>query len=79
MNINSAQRGPLTSPYQWGLFFEEINHAGDGGLYAELVRNRSFEESQYDNGWQAVSSSIYRRTAENTPLLNDAQDVCLDL
>ena len=79
MNINSAQRGPLTSPYQWGLFFEEINHAGDGGLYAELVRNRSFEESQYDNGWQAVSSSIYRRTADNTPLLNDAQDVCLDL
>ena len=32
MNINSAQRGPLTSPYQWGLFFEEINHAGDGGI-----------------------------------------------
>ena len=50
MNINSTQRGPLTSPYQWGLFFEEINHAGDGGLYAELVRNRSFEEAQYDNG-----------------------------
>lgn len=44
MNIDATQRGPLTSPYQWGLFFEEINHAGDGGLYAELVRNRSFEE-----------------------------------
>ena len=79
MNINSTQRGPLTSPYQWGLFFEEINHAGDGGLYAELVRNRSFEESQYDNGWKAVSSTVTRRTADNTPLLNDAQSVCLDL
>ena len=79
MNINSAERGPLTSPYQWGLFFEEINHAGDGGLYAELVRNRSFEESQYDNGWHTVSSAISRCTNEKTPLLNDAQSVCLDL
>ena len=79
MDISSIQRGPLTSPYQWGLFFEEINHAGDGGLYAELIRNRSFEESQYDNGWQAVSSSINRCTTEKTPLLNDAQTVCLDL
>ena len=79
MNINSAQRGPLTSPYQWGLFFEEINHAGDGGLYAELVRNRSFEESQYDNGWHKVSSSTYRKTSENLTLLNNAQTACLDL
>lgn len=80
MNINSTQRGPLTSPYQWGLFFEEINHAGDGGLYAELVRNRSFEESQYDAGWQKVNNStISLCTTEKTPLLNHAQNACLDL
>jgi alpha-L-arabinofuranosidase len=29
----------------YGVFFEEINHAGDGGLYAELVRNRGFEDA----------------------------------
>jgi hypothetical protein len=29
----------------YGIFFEEINHAGDGGLYAELVRNRGFEDA----------------------------------
>lgn len=29
----------------YGLFFEEINRAGDGGLYAELIRNRSFEDT----------------------------------
>lgn len=28
----------------YGIFFEEINHAGDGGLYAELIRNRGFQE-----------------------------------
>jgi hypothetical protein len=32
------------SPLLYGVFFEEINHAGDGGLYAELIQNRSFED-----------------------------------
>ena len=74
MNIDATQRGPLTSPYQWGLFFEEINHAGDGGLYAELVCNRSFEEGT--DGWTRVSSSIKTTT---TDLLNDAQAQALDI
>ena len=30
-------------PTMWGIFFEDINFAADGGLYAELVKNRSFE------------------------------------
>ncbi|XP_065839002.1 uncharacterized protein [Oscarella lobularis] len=34
------------SPLLWGIFFEEINHAGDGGLYAEMVQNRAFEASE---------------------------------
>ena len=29
----------------WGIFFEEINFAGDGGIYAELIRSRAFEDS----------------------------------
>jgi alpha-L-arabinofuranosidase len=33
----------------YGLFYEDINHAADGGLYAELVQNRSFEFNQLDN------------------------------
>lgn len=33
----------------YGIFFEDINHAADGGLYAELIRNRSFEFSPIDN------------------------------
>lgn len=33
----------------YGLFFEDINHAADGGLYAELVQNRSFEFCPIDN------------------------------
>ena len=32
----------------YGLFFEDINHAADGGLYAEMVQNRSFEFDPID-------------------------------
>ena len=31
------------SPTMYGVFFEDINFAADGGLYAELIKNRSFE------------------------------------
>ena len=36
----------------YGLFFEDINYAADGGLYAELVKNRSFEFPQHLMGWK---------------------------
>ncbi len=49
--VRTDQPGPLISPMLFGIFFEEINHAGDGGLYAELVRNRGFEEPTRTNGW----------------------------
>ncbi|MCM1026697.1 MAG: hypothetical protein NC432_09690 [Roseburia sp.] len=34
-----------TAPELYGLFFEDINHAADGGLYPEMIRNRAFEDS----------------------------------
>lgn len=40
------------SPNMWGIFFEDINFAADGGLYAELVKNRSFEFDQPTMGWK---------------------------
>ncbi len=41
-------------PVMWGVFFEDINFAADGGLYAELVKNRSFEFSLPLMGWDEV-------------------------
>lgn len=69
MNVDAALRGPLISPYQYGLFFEEINHAGEGGLYAELVKNRSFEDGT--EGWQTVNGATMSLT--DAGLLNKAQ------
>lgn len=41
--IDASKPGITVSPSLYGLFFEEINHAGEGGLYAEMVENRDFE------------------------------------
>ncbi|HRG24876.1 MAG TPA: alpha-L-arabinofuranosidase C-terminal domain-containing protein [Chitinophagaceae bacterium] len=40
---NKYRNGKKISPDLFGLFFEDINYAADGGLYAELIQNRSFE------------------------------------
>ncbi len=36
----------------WGIFFEDINFGADGGIYAELVKNRSFEFYKPRTGWK---------------------------
>lgn len=51
-------------PTMWGLFFEDINFAADGGLYAELVKNRSFEFPNPREGWMIEGSSLF-----HTPVL----------
>lgn len=43
--------GPPVSPTMHGVFFEDINYAGDGGLYAELIENRSFEHRAGMHAW----------------------------
>jgi len=45
LTIRTHEKRFPTAPHLYGLFFEDINRAGDGGLYAELLRNRSFEDS----------------------------------
>ncbi len=45
------QKGVKVSPLLYGIFFEEINRAGDGGLYAEMIQNRSFEDGPEPLGW----------------------------
>ena len=50
IRIDLGQKGAVVSPNLYGIFFEEINHAGDGGLYAELVQNRGFEEHALPSG-----------------------------
>lgn len=54
--LNVAVNKPVAkvSPTMWGVFFEDINFGADGGLYAELVKNRSFEFPMPMMGWKEV-------------------------
>lgn len=46
ITVDAAQVGPAIPSNLYGIFFEEISHAGEGGLYAELIQNRGFEDSR---------------------------------
>ena len=52
MTIQANRKGAEIQPTMYGLFFEDINYAADGGLYAELIKNRSFEFPQSFMGWE---------------------------
>jgi alpha-L-arabinofuranosidase len=64
VTVDPSRSGPAIDRSMYGVFFEDINRAADGGLYAELVQNRSFEYSPTDNrgytgltAWSTSASS----------------------
>ena len=91
IDIDAQQRGPRVSPMLYGIFYEDINHAADGGLYAELIRNRSFEDGPRFGApadmqaWSTYAAAPSQLTAtliqhsKKTPLLNSVQHNALQL
>lgn len=65
------------SPDLYGIFFEDINNAADGGLYAELIRNRSFEDDSKAIPTWTVNGASYQLITQG--LLNKAQGHALEL
>ena len=65
MTVHVDQPGVKISPTLYGIFFEEINRAGEGGLYGEMLQNRSFEDDRGDRdqtptkipGWSLMKGS----------------------
>jgi alpha-L-arabinofuranosidase len=55
--LDAAHPTADVQPNMWGIFFEDINFAADGGLYAELVKNRSFEFFTPMMGWKEMSKT----------------------
>src|SRR6266567_7590101 len=51
ITIDAAKTGPRLNPRMYGIFLEEINFGVDGGLYAELIRNRGFEDAKPPEGY----------------------------
>ena len=54
LTVKADQPGAKISPTMYGIFFEDINFGADGGLYAELVKNRSFEFPNAMMAWSEV-------------------------
>ena len=54
LDIQTAKPGAQIQPTMYGIFFEDINYGADGGLYAEMVKNRSFEFENPWTGWNVT-------------------------
>ncbi|MBB2144882.1 alpha-L-arabinofuranosidase [Pedobacter sp. LMG 31464] len=51
LKVKTDQSIAKVEPNMWGVFFEDINFGADGGIYAELIKNRSFEFTKPLMGW----------------------------
>ncbi len=56
IDVDLSKPGAAIQPTMYGIFFEDINFAADGGLYAELVKNRSFEFPDALQGWKTFGN-----------------------
>src|ERR1044071_3357658 len=93
LTLRLDKAGPSVSPKLYGLMTEEINYSYDGGLYAELIRNRIFKDpppatlpanapSPFIPGWsmaQNSSSSAILSLDDKDPLNNTALTTSLKL
>jgi alpha-L-arabinofuranosidase len=60
IEVQADRPGANINPAMWGIFFEDINFGADGGLYAELVKNWSFEFPDPMTGWSKLSPNFAR-------------------
>lgn len=71
--VKANESKGAVQPTMWGVFFEDINMGADGGIYAELVKNRSFEFIKPMMGWKVLGKAktegdflVINRNDENT-------------
>jgi alpha-N-arabinofuranosidase len=68
----SSTGGNASSPLTYGLMFEDINHSGDGGIYAELINNRAFQGSREFPStlepWVPVGNAVFTLQNTSVPL-----------
>ncbi len=80
LSIDATQRGATINPTQFGSFLEEINHSADGGLYAELIRNRDLKESSTGPvAWSAIGAPGAGIALDSSDPVTSANPVSLKL
>ena len=60
LEVNTSKTITKIQPTMYGVFFEDINFAADGGLYAEMIKNRSFEFELPFMGWEEPNSDRHK-------------------
>lgn len=80
MTVDLSKPVAKIQPTMYGIFFEDINFGADGGLYAELIKNRSFEFPQPFVGWVpfgnvsiATANSCFNRNPHYVQVINDGR------
>ena len=77
VKVDAATEVCETSPDLWGIFFEDIDLSLDGGVYAEMVRNRSFEDFEGKKNeltlefWNPVGNAEYFLSEKTDAHAND--------
>ena len=76
--VDASRSAGSVSPRLYGLMTEEINHSYDGGLYAELIRNRNFRDSDKDPAhWSAITGNGSDANIAPIRLTTNLQQVCV--
>ncbi len=82
LTVFADQPGPKINPHLYGIFYEELDFAGDGGLYAQMVKNGSFEDNPTNaENWTLITTpgATGSMAMASDELLNKAQNHCLRL
>jgi alpha-N-arabinofuranosidase len=77
LEVDATKTITKIQPTMFGLFFEDINFAADGGLYAELIKNRSFEFDKPLMGWEQPNtkrSSLNKESGSAAPIKTEANN-----
>ena len=75
IQVDVKNVGSSIQKTMYGIFFEDINYGADGGLYAELIKNRSFEFPQSLLGWNTFGNVDVR--TDGAPFANNPHYVRL--
>ena len=81
VDVDVQRAGIAISPLLYGVFFEELNRAGDGGIYAEMIQNRSFEDSWEPVAWTLTpnATGMVRMGRDTSKPINLANPTSLRL
>lgn len=71
IQIDADKSAHAISPMLYGIFYEDVNHAADGGLYAELIRNRFFEDAVAPDGCTVSGGTMRSPTGWETRFPDD--------